>query len=299
MCAVRSAPADPPPIPGVRRSRVVARGVAFNVTEAGSADGLPVLCLHGWPQHHYAWRHLLASPPPGLRIIAPDLPGYGWSGPPPHRWQKEEVASDVLALLDQLGLQRVILVGHDWGGWIGWLLTLRAPERFSVYLIFNMTHIWNGPRQILPHVLPFLGYQPAIAFFGVPLQMRTSVVRIGIKRALCDKSSMTDEEINWFADRFRDPVVARAGSDTYRTFLTREVLALRRHPEQRRSVVPTRMVFGTKDVAIHPSLVAAETANAADYTVEFVDGVGHFLPDERPALVSDRLVAVAAEFPPS
>ena len=80
---------QPPPIGGVRRSFVTARGVRFHVTEAGPEDGRPVLALHGWPQHHWVYRDLLADPPPGLRIIAPDLPGYGWSGPPPHRWAKE------------------------------------------------------------------------------------------------------------------------------------------------------------------------------------------------------------------
>ena len=96
--------ADPPPISGVRRSFVEANGVRFHVTEAGPADGRPVLALHGWPQHHWEYRDLLADPPPGLRIIAPDLPGYGWSGPAPHKWAKDDAATDVLALLDALGL---------------------------------------------------------------------------------------------------------------------------------------------------------------------------------------------------
>ncbi len=74
------------------------------MTEAGPVDGVAVLALHGWPQHHYAWRDLLGHPPEGMRIIAPDLPGYGWSGPAPHRWAKEDVVSDMLALLDALGL---------------------------------------------------------------------------------------------------------------------------------------------------------------------------------------------------
>ncbi|MDQ6692520.1 MAG: alpha/beta fold hydrolase, partial [Candidatus Dormibacteraeota bacterium] len=89
-------PPEPPPIAGVRRSFVPARGVRFHVTEAGPVDGVAVLALHGWPQHHYAWRDLLGHPPEGMRIIAPDLPGYGWSGPAPHRWAKEDVVSDVL-----------------------------------------------------------------------------------------------------------------------------------------------------------------------------------------------------------
>ena len=290
-----TAPPEPPPIAGVRRSYVQARGVDFHVTEAGDADGEPVLCLHGWPQHHYAWRDLLADPPPGLRIIAPDLPGYGWSGPAPHRWGKEDVASDVLALLDALGLQHVLLVGHDWGGYVGNLLVLRAPERFSSYLVMNMPHPWQSPRTLLPHVWRFLTYQPAVAAFGVPIMRHTPFVHTLIKAALSNKSAMSEEDIGWFSDRFRDPVVARSGRDTYRTFWLREVPASARNPETRRSVVPTLALFGTDDVVVHVSLVAEETANADDYRLERIAGCGHFVADERPDLVRARVIALAGE----
>jgi pimeloyl-ACP methyl ester carboxylesterase len=139
---------DPPLISGVRRSFVVANGVRFHVTEAGPPDGRPVLALHGWPQHHWEYRDLLGDPPPGLRIIAPDLPGYGWSGPAPHKWAKQDVATDVLALLDALGLDRVLLVAHDWGAAAGWLMVLQAPERFDGYLAMNINHPWQSPRSV-------------------------------------------------------------------------------------------------------------------------------------------------------
>src|ERR1700742_1702488 len=138
--------AEPPPIEGVRRSFVDARGVRFHVTEWGPADGRPVLALHGWPQHHYEWRDLLADPPPGLRIIAPDLPGYGWSGPPLHPWAKDDIATAVLPLLDALGLERVLLVAHDWGAYAGYLMVLRNPERFEGFLAMNIPHPWQSPR---------------------------------------------------------------------------------------------------------------------------------------------------------
>jgi pimeloyl-ACP methyl ester carboxylesterase len=291
------APEEPPAIAGVRRSRVQARGVDFHLTEAGPVDGIPVLALHGWPQHHYEWRELLADPPAGLRIIAPDLPGYGWSGPAPHRWQKEQVASDVLALLDQLGLQRVVLVGHDWGGWIGYLMALREPDRFGAFLALNIIHPWQTPTAMLPHLWRFY-YQPLVAFFGERLQRDTEFVYRAIRGSLFDSSRVSREEVRWFSERFRDPVCAKAGSDTYRTFLTHELPAGVRRPETRRSTVPTRAVFGVADAALHWSLASASTARADDYTLELVPDCGHFIADELPGVVRERLLAVVRDFRP-
>jgi pimeloyl-ACP methyl ester carboxylesterase len=285
------APPEPPPIAGVRRSFVQARGVRFHVTEAG--EGTPVLALHGWPQHHYAYRDLLADPPPGLRIIAPDLPGYGWSGPAPHRWAKEDVAGDLLALMDALGLERVVLVGHDWGGFAGFLMVLGAPERFSAYLALNIAHPWQTPRTMLPHLWRFLLYQPLIATFGMPLHKRTRLVERVVLRT-GTTVPLAPADTRWFGDRFRDPVCARAATDTYRTFLLRELPVAARTPETRRATVPIRALFGVDDVAIHHSLAAAETANADDYTLERVAGCGHFIAEERAELVRDRLLSAAA-----
>jgi pimeloyl-ACP methyl ester carboxylesterase len=289
-------PLDPPPIDGVRRSRVEARGVDFHVTEAGPADGPPVLALHGWPQHHYEWRDLLADPPDGLRIIAPDLPGYGWSGPPPHRWQKEQVASDVLALMDQLGVERAVLVGHDWGGFVGHLLALRAPERFSAYVALNIAHPWQTLSTMAAHLWRFY-YQVPLAAGGAYLQRDTEFVYHAIRGSLFDRSRVSREDVRWFSDRFRDPVCAQAGQDTYRTFLLEELPAAARHPETRHSSVPTRAVFGADDRAIHWSLASARHTRADDYTLELVADCGHFIVDERPDVVRERLIATAAEFP--
>jgi pimeloyl-ACP methyl ester carboxylesterase len=276
---------------------VEARGVDFHVTEAGPADGLPVLALHGWPQHHYEWRGLLADPPEGLRVIAPDLPGYGWSGPPPHRWQKEQVASDLLALLDQLGLRRALLVGHDWGGFVGHLLALREPARFSAYLALNISHPWVSVADAAPHLWRFY-YQPLIAIFGVRLQRETEFVYRAIRGSLFDRARVPREDVRWFSERFRDPVCARAGRDTYRTFLLHELPAAARRPETRRSVVPTRALFGVADTAIHWSLASPSSARADDYALEIVPDCGHFVADELPGLVRERLVALASAHPP-
>ncbi|WP_433662926.1 alpha/beta fold hydrolase [Nocardia sp. CA-128927] len=286
--------ADPPAIPGVRRSFVTARGVRFHVTEAGPADGRPVLALHGWPQHHYAYRHLLADPPEGLRVIAPDLPGYGWSGPAPHRWAKDDVASDVLALIDALELDRVLLIGHDWGGYIGHLMVLREPERFDGYLVLNIAHPWQTPRSFLPHLWRFLLYQPVVASFGKVLQQRTRILEVMLGKGVKNRAEFGPEVVRAYSDRFRDPVVASAGVDTYRTFLLREFPRGARHGETRRATIPIRALFGVDDGAVHHSLAAAETAQADDYTLERVANCGHFIAEERPDLIRARLITLAA-----
>lgn len=293
----RSSRSEPPAIDGVRRTFVEARGVRFHVTEGGPEDGRPVLALHGWPQHHWVYRNLLADPPPGLRIIAPDLPGYGWSGPPPHRWAKDDIANDVLALMDSLGLGRTLLLAHDWGAFVAYRMLLAAPERFDGYLACNMVHPWQTPRTTLPHFWRFLAYQPFVASVGMALQQRTPYLERVIF-AFGPKAHRVDPAAaRVYADRFRDPVCARAATDTYRTFLLRELPAAARHPEQRRATVPIRALFGMRDFAVHPALASPETANADDYTFEAVDA-GHFVIDERPDLVRARLIALAEETRP-
>jgi pimeloyl-ACP methyl ester carboxylesterase len=295
-----------PPIEGVRRSFVEARGVRFHVTESGPLDGRAVIALHGWPQHHWVYRDLLADPPTGgqersdrgigtgLRIIAPDLPGYGWSGPAPHRWAKDDVAADVLALMDAMGLDRVLLVGHDWGGFVGYRMVLAAPERFDGYLVMNMAHPWQTPKTILPHFWRFLAYQPLVASVGVPLQRRTRYLERVIFSFGPRAHRVSPEAARTYAERFRDPVVARTATDTYRTFLLRELPSGAREPERRRATVPIRVLFGTSDFAVHQSLADPRTAIADDYTFTPVD-CGHFVIDERPDLVRAKLVALAEE----
>ncbi len=281
--------AEPPPIAGVRRSFVEANGVRFHVTDSGPPHGRPVLALHGFPQHHFEWRDLLADPPPGLRIIAPDLPGYGWSGPAPHNWAKDDVATDVLALLDALHLDRVLLVAHDWGGYVGHLMVLREPERFDGYLVISMMHLWQTRRTVLPNLWR-LYYQVPIATIGGPLLRRTGFIKFLFRFA----SDVDPADALVFAERFRDPVCARSGRNTYRTFLLHDLLVAARRPGYRPTTVPIRALLGTRDPAIPLSMTASETARADDYILETVDA-GHFVVDERPDLVRKKLIKLAEE----
>ncbi len=134
--------AELPELPGVRHDYVDAGGLRTHVALAGPADAPPVLLVHGWPQNWWTWRHVIPTLAERFRVIAPDLRGHGWSETPATGYEKEQIASDMLALLDALAIERATWIGHDWGGWTGFLAALRAPERIERMLALCIPHPW-------------------------------------------------------------------------------------------------------------------------------------------------------------
>jgi pimeloyl-ACP methyl ester carboxylesterase len=127
-----------PHVPGMTHRFITVRGVRLHVAEAGSGD--PVLLLHSFPQHWYAWRHMVPLLAGQYRLICPDWRGFGWSGAPRGGYGTRARVADLFALMDALGLGRVRLIGHDWGAHAALGAALEAPERVSHLLAVNAGH---------------------------------------------------------------------------------------------------------------------------------------------------------------
>jgi pimeloyl-ACP methyl ester carboxylesterase len=278
-----------PQVDGVSHRQVRARGIDFHVAEAGSGDDV-VLCLHGWPQHWYEWRRLMPALADRHRVLALDLRGFGWSDAPRDGYEKENMATDVLAVLDELGLERVKLVGHDWGGWIGFLLCLRAPQRFERFLALNILPPWVSMRAMAPHLWRFW-YQALVASPGLGYRLHRSgrFVPKVLVGGSTKRDAWDEETLRSFADNLSEPARARAAVQMYRVFNLRETLPIARgrYASQRRTV-PTRLLFGTDDKALRPEILAGYQRHADDMQLELVPGCGHFIVDEMPELVADR-----------
>jgi pimeloyl-ACP methyl ester carboxylesterase len=132
--------ADIPHVTGVAHEFVDAGGLRTHVATAG--HGPPVVLLHGWPQHWYEWRGVIPLLAPHARVICPDLRGFGWTDVPERGYEKDQLKRDVLAPLDALELERVTFAGHDWGGYIGFLLALDHPDRIESFLALNVLPPW-------------------------------------------------------------------------------------------------------------------------------------------------------------
>lgn len=281
---------DFPHVDGVTHRWVEVRGMRFHVAEAGAGEDT-VLLLHGWPQHWYEWRHLMPVLADRYRVIAPDLRGFGWSDAPRGGYLKEDMATDVLAVLDALEIDRVKLVGHDWGGWIGFLLCLRAPERFDRYLALNIIHPWQSFWRFLPHMWRFWYQQvliaPGLGYLGHRTEWFTRLIlRLGV----VDRSVWDEETLAVFTRNLAEPDRARAGVRLYRAFNFREFLpVVRGRYDAVRLTVPTRILFGAKDMSMSARSLRGYETHADDLQVEIVPGCGHFIADERPELVAERV----------
>ena len=116
-------------------------GIRMHATTTG--QGPTVLLLHGFPDTHIVWRKqvpVLAAA--GFRVLAPDLRGYGRSDAPGgiYDYTLEKLRGDVLSLLDVLKIDKVSLVGHDWGGLIGWQLAALATQRIERLVALSTGH---------------------------------------------------------------------------------------------------------------------------------------------------------------
>ena len=280
-----------PEVEGAQHRFVDVRGFKMHVAEAGPADADPIVMLHGWPQHWYLWRHQIPTLTKHYRVIAPDLRGFGWSDTPQDGYDKENMGTDVLALLGALELDRVRLVGHDWGGWIGFLISLRTPERIRRFVALNIPTPYadRDPRTFA--AMWRFWYMVVVASPAGPRLIQGNFIeRLFVRSVKPD--AMSPDERRAFVDVLREPERARASQRLYRTFLTREFgpVGAGRY-NKRRLTVPTKLVFGEDDFAIPKRMVTGDFSRYADsLEVEFVPDTGHFIVDEQPDLVTRRIL---------
>jgi pimeloyl-ACP methyl ester carboxylesterase len=275
-----------PALLGVRHRFVDLPDVRLHVAEAG--DGPPLVLVHGWPQHWWCWRRMIPALAQTHRVIVPDLRGFGWSDAPPGDYAKATFARDLLGLLDAVGLDRVQLIGHDWGAYAAFLLALDHPHRVDRLVALDIAPPWShrsvpNPRHL---ALPLLAsYQVLLATpvaGAAALQAGGGLVRTLIKAGSGPDASWTDDTIDLYAAVLREPARARASAATYRTFLTRELpAAVARGDRSRELDVPTLLVMGDAS----PIRRVLNPRPQPGVRVEVIPRAGHFLPEEAPQQV--------------
>jgi pimeloyl-ACP methyl ester carboxylesterase len=277
---------EPPQIDGVRHGYVDAAGIRFHVAEAGPPDGDPILLLHGWPQHHYEWRHVIPLLAGDRRLICPDLRGFGWTDAPDGSIDAETFAADTAALLDAMEIDRVDLIGHDWGGYSGFLLCLRHPARVRRFLALGTPHPFN-------RVSPQLALGSWRAWYTLPLAAGIVRYKPDVVAAFLAREGIPDSDVEVFVERLREPARAHATARLYRAYQRSLIGVIGGGYRAMRLQTPTRLLFGESDQAVPRAALEGFAPYADDMELELVPG-GHFMADRRPELVAERANAFLA-----
>jgi len=279
-----------PELPGVSHSFHQVRGVRLHVAEAG--EGEPLVLLHGWPQSWWCWHRVIPDlAESGFRVIAPDLRGYGWSEVPKGGYEKTSFARDLIGLLDELGLERVQLIGHDWGAITGFIACMEHPERFERFIACSIVHPFREPDPQAILGIWRLWYQVVLAtpvLGGLVVEHLPGFAGRLVRAGSVRQDAFTDRDIEIYSQTLS----SHATVQTYRTFLVRELPPLMAGRWRKRLSVPTRMIVGDHDPVATGETFAGYEKYADDMEIETLEGVGHFLPEEDP----DGLLRLSRSF---
>lgn len=277
----------------LRERRVNAGRLSLHLIEAGA--GPAVLFLHGFPAYSADWTEQLhALSRAGFRAIAPDLPGYGRSEQLSHvrDYRASALADDLAGLIRGLGLPRVHVVGHDWGGTLAYCLAAQHPELVARLVVLNAPHP-ELYRSALRH-LAQLGRSWYVALFQLPwlpewLLQQRSVLRFALRGMAVRPEAFSDADLERYLHAMRIPGVPRAALAYYR--------AAFRAPLRLRQLVPQRtlVLWGEQDAALSgPLLLAGLEAYVPRLQVQRFADAGHWLHHDAPQAVNRLLLEFLA-----
>jgi epoxide hydrolase 4 len=273
----------------IEHMQVKANGITFHVAVAGANNAPPIFCLHGFPEGWQSWRpimELLSN----ARIVAPDLRGYGQTEHPADGYDVFTLTDDIRALMETLGIDRPLLVSHDWGGALGWIFAHRYSSLIRRLVVINCTH----PKTLVRAVLRFEDFQtirlPWVPFFEIPWLpeafMSSALGRKLLKLSFTlregQKGTMNVALVDELVERFQTPADLHGPINYYRRMVETQLV-----PEKRARLdavyatpisVPVTLVWGAKDGALS-ARVAMNSALDAGCEVELrpLPGVGHFV----------------------
>ena len=243
------------------------------VQDSGPRDAPVVLLLHGFGASLQAWDDWAPALEKNLRVLRIDIPGFGLSGPAVnHDYSDAADVARVIALLDQLGVQQVIMAGHSMGGRIAWNLAATHPERVSQLVLlapdgFPDPNAKSDKTYEVPTLLGLMQYSlPQWA-----LRMG------GVAPAFADNSQLTPPMMQRYHDMMLAPGVRTALLERMRQTRNSDPVA-----RLQSITVPTLLIWGEKDAFI-------PVGNAQDYLKAMpqaklvtLPGVGHVLHEEAP-----------------
>lgn len=257
--------------PGTARLMVQQQPVF--VQDSGLREAPAILLLHGFGASLQAWDDWAPALEKNLRVLRIDIPGFGLSGPAVNQDYSDAAdVARVIAVMDQLGVQQVIVAGHSMGGRIAWNLAAAHPERVSKLVLISPDGFPD------PNAKSDKTYEVPALLGLLPYSLPQWALRMGgVAPAFADDSQLTPQMMQRYHDMMLAPGVRTALLDRMRQTRNSDPVA-----RLKSITVPTLLIWGEKDAFIPVS-------NAQDYLKAMpqaklvtLPGVGHVLHEEAP-----------------
>ena len=283
----------PAPGSGIAIRWVEANRLTFEVAETGEGDRL-ALCLHGFPELHYSWRHQMpALAEMGYRVWAPNMRGYGGTDRPEGKiaYRLENLAADVAALIDASGAREVTLIAHDWGAIVAWYFAIKRLRPLKALVILNVPHPLCGRREM--KTWRQLRKSWYIFFFQLPrlgerMLGRDNAAPIGriFRDSAVNKDLFTREDVQPYRKAANRPGALTAMLNYYRALL--QIPDIRQIGDGRVDV-PTLILWGEQDVAIDIHVLDGTEDYVPDLTIKRFPHASHWVQQDIPAEINAAL----------
>ena len=279
----------------IEHTNIFTNGVNLHVVLAGPVNGRPVVLLHGFPEFWRGWlKQIEALAGQGFRVIVPDQRGYNLSAVPHgvRNYSLENLSADVIGLLDHFGLEKVCLVGHDWGAAVAWNVAAHFPERVEKLAILNVPHpdvmmdfLRKSPRQM------FKSWY--IAFFQVPWLPDWLMSRGNFAPALALlknsglSTTFSDTDLQEYRLAYANSKGLTGMINWYRAIL--------RYPPDRpanpRLRMPVRILWGKQDVALSAGMAAESLKFCERGELFYFENATHWVQHDEAEAVNKHLLA--------
>lgn len=263
-------------------------GLTFDVTDAGPPEGEVVVLLHGYPETKESWDAVLpALTEAGYRVLAPDQRGYSPGARPKGRasYTVDRLVGDVLALVDEAGVARFHVVGHDWGGVLAWALGSNHGERLASLTSLTTPHPAAFARSLVTSTQLLRSWY--VLFYQLPLLPElsaTSAAGRKVFRRTLEHSGLAPERAERYAEVLRDGAAGPA-VNWYRGLPFSGRVAF--GPV----AVPTLYVYAGGDFALGRAAAEGTRRHVTGaYRYEVVEDASHWLPEESADVITPMIL---------
>lgn len=257
--------------------------IFLNVREAGPPDGKILLFLHGFPEHWVAWRKQIPFfTSKGYHVVVPDQRGYNESSKPTgiKAYRMQNLVRDVAELIGQLGGQKVVLIGHDWGGAVGWAVAGKYPHLLEKLIILNLPHpqvlkqgFIKWPKQILKSW--YMGFFQLPKLPEIVCSAANFKVLVEMMKRSSRPGTFSQDMMDAYRKAWQQPYALQSMINWYRTLRYGfPGVNLKIH-------TPTLLIWGKQDIFLSHEMASPSIQKCSNGKLLMIEDATHWIQHEK------------------